>query len=38
MDLYPVNFDGTHAPCTKGRQKVSYKGQEKEKQRMMHCT
>lgn len=31
MDLSHVNFDGSHTPCTKGGEKVSYQGRKKRK-------
>lgn len=31
MDLSHINFDGSHTPCTKGGEKVSYQGRKKRK-------
>ncbi|MCY1660203.1 hypothetical protein [Chryseobacterium sp. SL1] len=36
MDLSHINFDGSHTPCIKGGEKVSYQGRKKEKQRTLY--
>lgn len=31
MDLSHINFDGSHTPCNKGGEKISYQGRKKRK-------
>lgn len=38
MDLSHVNFDGSHTPCTKGGEKVNYKGRKKETTNSLYLT